>query len=500
MISKPHPRDLSSSLVVFLVAVPLSLGIALASGAPILAGLIGAAIGGIVVGLLGGAPLQVSGPAAGLTVIVYGIIAKFGWPTATVIFALAGAIQIGFGILRIARISLAISPAVVHGMLAGIGVVIALAQLHVVMGDKPESSALKNLQALPNEILNHHAPSVLLGLFAFVILVVWNYLPKAVRTVPGPLVAVLVPTIISLFVTDPGLARVKLPGSITPTFTFPALTLDAFGTLLVPALTIAVVASVESLLSAVATDAMHGGPRAKLDRELIGQGAGNLLSGICGGLPVTGVIVRSSANIAAGARTQWSAILHGVWVIVFAAIGAVLIERIPLSVLAGLLVYVGVRLVRVEDIKELKAHRELPIYLATLLGVVFKDLLFGVGLGIVLAIGSLLYRMSRVTFRSELNPIGARLDVDGSLTFLSVPKMTTALAALPERGDVDIHLHTDFLDHAAFEALHKWQHKRQASGDRVTIHEHHDDWYQNASDATPKEHKTSRLDLLSRIG
>ncbi len=497
---KPTTRDLSASLVVFLVALPLSLGIALASGAPILAGIIGAAVGGIVVGFIGGAPLQVSGPAAGLTVIVFGIVQQYGWPVATVIFMLAGAMQLAFGFLKVARVSLAISPAVVHGMLAGIGIVIALAQLHVVMGDKPEASALKNIQALPSEIATHHSESVVLGLLTFAILVGWNYVPKKLKALPGPLIAVLVPTIISLLIVDPELKRVDLPANIVPFIGFPNITLGTFGTLMLPAFTVALVASVESLLCAVATDALHPGKRADLDRELVGQGAGNLVSGFLGGLPVTGVIVRSSANIAAGAQTKWSAILHGFWIIAFAAVGASMIEEVPLSVLAGLLVYVGVRLVRIEDIKELAKHRELPIYFATLLGVVFKDLLFGVGLGIVLAIGTLIFRMSRVSFRREDLEGRYALHVDGSMTFISVPKLTTALNALPETGPVEIHLHTDFLDHAAFEALHNWAKQREEKGDDVLIREHHDDWYLSAMDDKPKKDRTSPRDILVRMG
>ena len=503
-LSRPQLADLPASLVVFLVAVPLSLGIALASGAPILAGLIGAAVGGIVVGLFGGAPLQVSGPAAGLTVVVFGIISKFGFPTMCLITVIAGLLQIGFGLFKVARVSLAISPAVVHGMLAGIGIVIALAQAHVVLGGKPESSALVNLGALPQQVADLHGASTQLGILAFLILVVWNYLPKRIKAIPGPLVAVVVPTVLSLWISDAGLKRVKLPDSLLPTFELPTLAPNLFGPIAIAAATVAIVASVESLLSAVATDAMHMKRRANLDKELVGQGLGNMVSGALGGLPVTGVIVRSSANVAAGAATKWSAILHGVWVLVFAAVGAALLESIPLSVLAGLLVYVGMRLVKAHDIKELAKHGELPIYLVTVAGVVGKDLLFGVGAGIVLAMVFLIYRLSHVKI-GRMEPVReggpVTLTLDGSLSFLSVPKLTSALQTLPEGVPVRLDMHTDLMDHAAFDALHSWVSARRSAGGTVEVVEHVDDWYSLAlSDAPTRRVKTSLTLPASRNG
>ncbi|MDX2065731.1 MAG: SulP family inorganic anion transporter, partial [Fimbriimonadaceae bacterium] len=193
--------DLPASLVVFLVAVPLSLGIAHASKAPIMAGLIAAVCGGILVGLFGGAPLQVSGPAAGLTVIVAGLVDQFKGDFRIVAAAVvvAGILQIVFGLCRVAHVAMAISPAVVHGMLAGIGIVITLAQLHVVLGGKPESEALHNLQELPAQIMNLHGPATIIGLLAFGIMVGWQYMPKQIKAVPSALVSVAVCTAIASF-------------------------------------------------------------------------------------------------------------------------------------------------------------------------------------------------------------------------------------------------------------------------------------------------------------
>lgn len=485
-------RDFLASIVVFLVALPLSLGIALASGAPVIAGLIAAACGGIVAGLFGGAPLQVSGPAAGLTVIVAGMVAKFGWPTMCLIALLAGVMQLALGFMKIARAALAITPAVVHGMLAGIGLTIAIAQLCVVFGapKPPSAGALGNLQALPSLLTNIHLPSILLGGLAIAILLAWPKLPKKVQAVPGPLVAVFVPTVVSV-VGNFQMERVQLPDKLTEGFVFPSLPADAslWGGILGAAATIALVASVESLLSAVATDKMHNGPRANLDRELIGQGAANLVSGALGGLPVTGVIVRSSANIRSGATSRLSAILHGVWIIFFVALFSVHIERIPLAVLAGLLVHVGIRLVSMHHIKDLARHRELPVYAVTALGVAFFGLLTGVAVGLALSFIILLRRMSHANIR--MNRVDGRCNVvvDGALTFLTVPKLMRVLSEIPRGSNADIDLHIDFMDHAAFEALHDWEQGHIRGGDKVSIVEHREDWYEERQGETPKVRK-----------
>src|SRR5690349_1086104 len=189
-------RDLPASIVVFLIAIPLSLGIAAASGAPLLAGLVAAVVGGIVAGALGGAPLQVSGPAAGLTVIVAGAVADFGFAGTAAIVAVAGIVQILLGVSRLGRAALALSPAVVHGMLAGIGLVIALSQVHVLLGGAPQSSAWANLRDLPGQIAGHHGLSIGIGVLTIAILLIWPRFVK-ISLLPGALIAVAVATAIA---------------------------------------------------------------------------------------------------------------------------------------------------------------------------------------------------------------------------------------------------------------------------------------------------------------
>jgi carbonic anhydrase len=492
MAFKFQVADLPASLVVFLVAVPLALGIANASGAPIASGLIGCIVGGIVAGLLSGAPLQVSGPAAGLTVLVYGMVQKFGWTTMCAISLVAGVFQLCFGALKIARASLMISPAVVHGMLAGIGITISLAQFHVLLGGKPRPAALLNLKAIPYELgqlfSNPTTPEVhatILGVITIAILIAWGYLPAKVRLIPGALVSVLSATILgNLFFTQA--PRVAIKDGPLFVFQLPQLPADVGG-FLVAALTIAVVASVESLLCAMATDKLHTGERANLDKELIAQGATNVVSGLLGGLPVTGVIVRSAANVAAGGKTRVSAILHGVWVLVFVLLATPLLNKIPLAALAGLLIHVGVRLINLHHIKDLHLHREVIVYAVTALGVAFVNLLAGVGLGIGLAVILLLRRLGNFTSAVESRGEGHwHVQISGALNFLTVPQLSATLAKLPEGARVEIDLLAEFIDHAAFEALHSWRKTYEKTGGTVDIDEKHESWYGQAEEGKPR--------------
>jgi carbonic anhydrase len=483
-------KDVLASIVVFLVAIPLSLGIAFASGAPIIAGVIAAAVGGIVVGSLGGAPLQVSGPAAGMTVIVFGVVQSLGWQAACLATAIAGVIQIVLGKSKIARMALAISPAVMYGMLAGIGITIVTAQLQVVLGGTPASGVIKNLAQIPQTVAGANLAAVALGAMAFGILLLWPKVPKKVQLLPGALVAVAVPTLVSVALNFP-VKRIELPSDILGQIKLPTMPApDLVGPLLASALTIALVASVESLLSAAATDKLHQGPRADLDKELVGQGAANTVSGLLGGLPVTGVIVRSSANINAGAQSRLSSILHGVWVLVFVLLLGSLLESIPLAALAGLLVHVGVKLVDAKQIRLLAQHRELPVYLVTVAGVAGLDLITGVGLGLGLSLFLVLRRMATTEMRLSYGQGFTRVEINGSLTFLNVPRLMQTLNTIPPGERVEVEIHADFMDHAAFESLHSWERSYLKTGGQLSISEPHEEWYAPATQNLPRSRKS----------
>ena len=464
--------DLPASLVVFLVAVPLSLGIAAASGAPVMAGLIAAAVGGIVAGSLGGSPLQVSGPAAGLTVIVAGLIEQFGWPATCAITAAAGVLQALLGLARVGRVALAIAPVVVHAMLAGIGVTIVLQQLHVMLGAESASEAWENIMTMPGSIVAADIAAAVLGAIVIALLLAWKHLPAAIRRIPGPLVAVIAVTALSLpFNVD----RITFDGSLLGALSLPEIPGGNWTAVVIGVVTVALIASVESLLSAVAVDKMHHGERTNFNRELMGQGAANVTSGMLGGLPITGVIVRSATNVESGARTRKSAILHGIWVLVFSLLLAGLIQLIPQAVLAGLLIVIGSRLVRTADIRTARRTGDLTVYGVTLFCVVFVNLLAGVVIGLLLAVALVLWRVARASIHAE--PLGTgdgdrwRVVVDGSCSFLSLPRLSTVLASVPAGSHVTVELEVDFLDHPVHDTLDAWRNRHVANGGTVVIEE-----------------------------
>jgi carbonic anhydrase len=480
-------HDVPASFVVFLVAVPLSLGIALASGAPLASGLIAAAVGGIVVGVLGGSALQVSGPAAGLTLTMVGLIATYGWAATGAIVAAAGVVQIAFGASRVARWVLTVSPSIVHGMLAGIGLTILLAQLHVIFGGRPLDSAYNNLVALPTEILSGLSTDVAVGVATMAILLAWPRVPgRASKLLPAPLLAVVAGTALAA-AAGWEVAKPDLPGDILAEIGLPELPVGGIVGIAAAILTVALVASLESLMSALAIDKLHRQPqRANLNRELMGQGAANVCSGLIGGLPITGVIVRSSANVAAGARTRASAVLHGVWIVVFVVFLGGLIEHIPLAALAALLVLVGAKLLDLGNIRYLGRHRELPTYIATAGGVMAFGLLEGVLGGIAVAVALALHRQSNVAVGVEQHGDRHDVTIEGSLTFLTVPKLVDELSkAVPAGAEVALHLNVDFLDHASFEAIEDWVSSSRESGSSVEIREMHHDWYVGAAAGMP---------------
>ncbi len=460
--------DLPASIVVFLVALPLSLGIAIASGAPVAAGLIAAVIGGIVAGALGGSAVQVSGPAAGLTVVVAESINQFGFRTTCFIVAVAGVLQILIGLSRVARAALAVAPVVVHAMLAGIGITIALQQVHVLLGGSSRSSAWANIVALPAQFSSLHAWSAGLGVLVVAIMFGWKHLPEKVRLVPAALAAIVIATLVSL-VGPADIKRVSIDGSLFDSLGLPELPSGQWGAIILMIVTICLIASVESLLSAVAVDKMHHGARTDFDREMIGQGTANVLSGMVGGLPITGVIVRSSTNVLAGARTRVSAVLHGFWILVFSASLVGLVEQIPLAALAGLLVVIGTQLVKISHVR--LAHRtgDLAVYAVTLGSVVFLNLLEGVLIGLALAAVTLIWRVIRVTIDVEqLSGTDCwEVRIDGSATFLSLPKLTAGLQRIPAATPVTVQLTVDFLDHAAFETINDWAKVHRATGGTV---------------------------------
>jgi carbonic anhydrase len=454
----PH-RDLFASFIVSLVAMPLSIGIALASGAPVGAGVISAVVGGIVVGLLTGAPLQVSGPAAGLIVVVAGLVPEFGWETVCLITACAGVLQALLGIFKLADGVLMIAPAVLHGLLAGLGVSVALTQMRGLFSGANETA-------------------MMLGIVTVAMAFLWQWLGW--KKIPGTLVAVMTATLISIMLKM-DVARVHMPKS----FGGAGLTLPEnadWGALVAAVITLMLVASIESLLCASTTDRMHEGKRANLDMELSAQGAGNVLAGLLGGLPVAGVIVRSTANVRTGAVSRWSAVMQGLWVLLFAFFFGRAVESIPLAVLAGLLTHVSLNLI---ELQALRSRQDITLYAATLLGVVFGGVLWGAGIGIGLSVLILTRRVGRTEVQVEKKTDRWNLKLAGTLAFASLPVLNEALSRIPEGQPVKLDLALEYIDYPVFEALQQWRKQQEESGGQVMLDEFHEMWF-NTARQTPR--------------
>ena len=623
--------DFLASIVVFLVALPLCMGIAIASGAPVAAGLFTGIIGGLVVGTLAGCPLQVSGPAAGLTVIVYDIIQQLGLEMLGLAVLLAGILQMIAGVMRLGQWFRAVSPAVIQGMLAGIGFLILASQFHVMIDDKPSGSGAQNLATIPaaiwksakvpkplprevrevhidmlrsvgelhrqqvniQEALAEHVPrasgnlpleltdevsadlkslvpqekelvdqfekleselvefeqkapandraqniiiaaqealtegraaltalegqdlraaiaaqnefvlslenllgnlknhnyAAAIGALTILLILLWQgFAPKSLKIVPAPLIAVLVVTIITTVLVVP-VIFVEIPDNLWNDIRLPSIELLSnapWVELLKLALLLAAVASAETLLCCTAVDKMKPDQRTAYDRELFAQGVGNTLCGLVGALPMTGVIVRSSANVQAGGQTRLSAILHGLWLLVFVGFLSFLLRLIPTSSLAAMLVYTGYKLVNVKALVELRKFGwgEVAIYAVTVATIVFTDLLTGVLVGIGLSAFKLLYTFTHLKVRLELPKAGtgmAMLKLYGSATFIRLPKLAAVLESVPQGMDLQVDFkHLDYIDHACLDLLMNWAKQHESTDGTLEI-----DWDSLHARVTP---------------
>lgn len=478
-------RDLLASVVVFLVALPLCMGIAIASGAPPAAGLITGIVGGLVVGSLSGAPLQVSGPAAGLAVLVYEIVQDHGMAKLGLVVLIAGILQMIAGLCRAGQVFRSIAPSVIFGMLAGIGVLIFGAQFHVMVDDKPRENGLQNLLSIPESVMKgllpadgttHHLAAYI-GVGTILILVFWaKFAPKKLKWIPGALVAVAAATIAAAAFSLP-IRRVDIKDGFLGSISF--LNIMDLPSLITPELlllgiTVAFVASAETLLSAAAVDQMHGGPKANYNKELFSQGVGNTICGFMGSLPMTGVIVRSATNVNAGAKTRLSAIMHGFWLLVLVASTPWLLRMVPTASLAAVLVYTGYKLVNVQNVKRLLRYGGAPvlIYTATLVGIVCTDLLKGILIGLSLSILKVIYARTHFGMNIIRHPNGLRTDVylEGAATFLRLPAFADRLESIPRDRETHVHLRgLDYVDDACLEALSTWQAQRKQQGQDVHI-------------------------------
>jgi MFS superfamily sulfate permease-like transporter len=478
----PHLRqDFAASLVVFLVALPLCVGVAVASGVPAELGLITGIVGGIVTGLMRGSSLQVSGPAAGLTVLVFEAVREFGPATLGVIVLAAGLLQLAVGALKLGRWFRAISVSVVEGMLAGIGLVLIAGQLYTAAGLTAPASGLGKITGLPGAVAEAAGStaalaSIALGAGTVAVMVLWKRLPKRVQAVPGPLAAVVLAALASLTFSLP-VATVEVQG-LLDSIQLPSLA--AFGelanlSLIGTILAFALIASAESLFSAAAVDRLHDGPRTEYDKELMAQGTGNTVCGLLGALPMTAVIVRSSANVQAGAKTKASRVLHGVWLLLFAALLPATLALIPLPALAGILVHAGWKLIPLRPIVSLwREHRgEALILVITAVAIVAVNMFEGVLIGLALSVAKTAWEASHIKLDvvdKGAGPVQAYLS--GNATFLRLPKILDDLEALPRDRPVELDLSgLHHLDHACRTGLENWAARHSAGTEPVKMTE-----------------------------
>ncbi len=496
---KSIASDLPSSVVVFLVALPLCLGIALGSNAPLFSGLIGGIVGGIVIGLLSGSHLSVSGPAAGLTAIVAAAILRLEvYETFLLAVVLAGVLQVVLGFLKAGVLGDYIPSCVIKGMLAAIGLILILKQLpHLVgyskdyVGDETfiQRDGENTFSEL-GKMFSHVLPvAALIGLLSLIIQVIWDkfLVPrhKVFKLIPAPLIVVLAAVGINEWInsTNPGAAidnshLVNIPiasslAEFTSFFTFPdfgALTnLNVWTT----ALTIALVASLETLLNIEAADELDPYKRVTpTNRELKAQGIGNMVSGLIGGLPLTSVIVRTSANVNAGAKSKQSTIMHGVFLLLSVALIPGLLNRIPLSALAGILVYTGFKLAKPSIFREhyKKGMSQFLPFVITILAILFTDLLIGIVIGCIAG----LFFVVRSNFRSAVfvvndqNNYLFRLRKD--VSFLNKPIIKNKLEEVPENAYVLIDAtRADFIDRDIVEVIEDFQKHAHLKNIRVEL-------------------------------
>jgi MFS superfamily sulfate permease-like transporter len=492
--------DFASGLVVFLVALPLCLGIALASGAPLFSGIIAGIVGGIVVGYLSKSHLSVSGPAAGLTAIVLVAITDLGSFNAFLLAGLiAGGIQLLLGFIKAGSISNYFPTNVIEGMLAGIGVIIFLKQIPHAFGyDKDYEGDLafnqpdgQNTFTELFSVLGHvQLGALLITIVSLFILIVWDKIPalKKLKLVPSALVAVFVGVLIneyfiqsgsSLAVLDNHLVKLPVPtsleelGAIIVTPDFSAITNSKVW---IVGITIAVVASIETLLCIEAADRMDEQKRyTDTNVELKAQGIGNIISSLLGGLPMTSVVVRTTANNTAGAKSKMSAIIHGVLLLISVLAIPVLLNKIPLATLAAILLLIGYKLAKPSKIKHFweKGKYQFIPFIATVIAVVFTDLLKGVALGIIISIIFIMKgNLQRAyKFRKEEYKDGdiIHIDLAQEVSFLNKAAIKQTLSSIPENSKVIINASdTVYIAHDVLDLIKEFK-KIRAKDENIKV-------------------------------
>jgi MFS superfamily sulfate permease-like transporter len=510
--------DLLSGFLVFLIALPLCLGIAMASGFPPMSGIITAIIGGVLVSRINGSYMTINGPAAGLIVVIVDAVqslgqgdAMAGYRYTLAAIVIASVLQIFLGIFKAGKLSAFFPSSVVHGMLAAIGIIIMAKQIHTLLGVKPEAkSLLGTIAEIPHSIMELNPEVSIIGITGFLLLIVWSVIKQpTLKMIPAPLLVVMIGLALGqyfdldhihqyLFLPDAEILPhheftvgpsflVAVPEHFMAGFYFPDFSKIATVEFWTAVITIWLVGSLESLLSASAVDKLDQYKRSSnLNRDLAAIGIGNLIAGLIGGLPMIAEIVRSSANINNGAKTAWANFFHGLFLLIFVALFPKLIHEIPLSALAALLVFTGFRLASPKEFAKTLAVGldHFAVFVITILGVLATDLLVGVAIGIAVELGIHVSRGLKLgnAFSMAYHVVKTdadtyHLEVHGAAVFSNFITLKSLLADFPARKTLFFDLsETDLIDHTVMEFIHQFAEDYNHEGGHcqiIGLNEHH---------------------------
>jgi MFS superfamily sulfate permease-like transporter len=505
--------DLLSGFLVFLIAMPLCLGISMASGFPPSAGIITAIIGGVLVSRISGSFVTINGPAAGLIVVVLGAVqslgegdAMAGYRYTLAAIVVASALQIVMGYFKSGRLSSFFPSSVIHGMLAAIGIIIMAKQIHVVLGNAPEkgSNLFSTIAQIPHSVMNMNHEIAIIGFSGLFILILWAVVKNPyLKMIPAPLIVVLVGIgfgklfdldheHIYLFLPDATFLPhheetvgpkflVAISDNFMSSFYFPDFSKFATVEFWEAVASICLVGSLESLLSAMAVDKLDSYKRqTNLDKDLMAVGTGNLIAGFVGGLPMIAEIVRSSANVTNGAKTGWANFFHGVFLLLFVAFFPRLIHSIPLAALASLLVFTGFRLASPKEFGKVLGlgKEQFFLFVVTIIGVLATDLLVGVAIGILV---KLLIHVSRGVKFNNLFKIHFEIQkpdettvwvkISGAAIFSNFMSLKDAMMTMEPGKTVIFQLNDAYLlDHSVMEFMHHFQHDYEAQGGKCEFY------------------------------
>jgi len=472
--------DFFASVVVFLVALPLCMGIAIASGVPVILGLISGIIGGLVVALFAGCPLQVSGPAAGLAVMVYEFVNKFGVESLMPLGIIVGGFQLAVNFFKLSDYFKAISPALIKGLLSAIGLLILASQVHVAFDALPKSSGLQNILHIPASfydlVVMEGGGRVAFGIATLTLLsiVCWQaFAKKLSKIIPAPLFAILVVGF-GAFAFGLDVKYINISSDLLNEIN--VISFSSFAgfsfEMLAAGLAIGLVATAETLLSVSAVDKLAGNGTSDYNKEVKSQGIGNVIAGCFGALPITGVIVRSSANVNSGGKTRGSAFIHGLWLLVLTFVFTDVLSFIPVSALAGILIFVGWRLLNVTAIIDLAKtnKQEFVIFAVTFTLIVGVDLLTGVVCGFITSLALLAGKLSKLEIEESQSSEEVQIRLKGNASFLQVPRMGKVLAFPPPEKNVIVDISgLRYMDPAIEEQIHEFKLERDKRGIKVKI-------------------------------